>query len=110
KACDATAANFAIDIMGEPRSPWNIATGCVFADHFVQKMEYDDTQGMRKAIEKAFTNRIKSLRFPPKKEALSQAEGASERSKHSQQQCKYQVSLSIWVTAQSLIYNVSCFN
>ena len=110
KACDATAADFAIDITGEPRSPWNIAAGRVFADHFVQKMEYDDTQGMRKAIEKAFTNQIKSLRSRLKQEALSQVERASERSKHSRQQRKYQVSLSIRVTAQSLIYNVSCFN
>jgi len=93
KACDATTADFMIDVAGEPRSPWNISAGHVFIDHFVQKMEYNDTQEMCKAIEKAFTNRIRSFRSCHKCEVLSQMDRASERSKHSQQQCKYQVSL-----------------
>jgi hypothetical protein len=56
KACDATTADFMIDIAVEPRSPWNISAGHVFVDYFIQKMGYDDTEEMRKAIEKAFTN------------------------------------------------------
>jgi hypothetical protein len=79
------------DIVGLPRSPWNISAGRVFTDHFVQKMEYDDTPEMRQEIEKAFTNRIRSLRSRRKQEGLPQAERASERSKHSRQQRKYQV-------------------
>ncbi|KAI9449263.1 hypothetical protein BJY52DRAFT_1227877 [Lactarius psammicola] len=78
RACDATTADFMINIAGEPRSPWNISAGHVFVNHFVQKMEYNDTQEMRKAIERAFTNWIRSFR-------------ASERSKHSWQQRKYQL-------------------
>ncbi len=56
KACNTTLANFMIDIAGLPRSPWNISTAWVFMDHFIQKMEYNDTPEMCKAIEKAFTN------------------------------------------------------
>lgn len=91
KACDATTTGFMIDIVGLPRSPWNIAAGRVFTDHFIQKMEYDDTREMRQEIEKAFTNRVRSLRSRRKQEGLPQAERASERSKHSRQQRKYQV-------------------
>ncbi|KAH9172229.1 hypothetical protein EDB89DRAFT_1851400, partial [Lactarius sanguifluus] len=76
---------------GLPRSPWNIATGRVFTDHFIQKMEYNDTPGVRQEIEKAFTNCIRSLRSRHKQEGLSQAERAFERSKHSWQQRKYQL-------------------
>ncbi|KAI9433637.1 hypothetical protein H4582DRAFT_1783182, partial [Lactarius indigo] len=86
-----TTAEFMIDIAGEPRSPWNISAGHVFVDHFVQKMEYNDTQEMRQAIERAFTNRIRSFRSRHKREALSRADRASERSKHSRQQRKYQL-------------------
>ena len=52
KACDATPADFMINIAGEPRTPWNIAGGCIFTDHFIHKMEYDDTQETCKAVEK----------------------------------------------------------
>ncbi len=82
-----------IDIAGEPRSPWNISAGRVFVDHFVQKMEYDDTQEMCKVIERAFTNRIRSLRSHHKCEVLLRVDRASERSKHGWQQHKYQVCL-----------------
>src|SRR6266702_1717604 len=94
-ACEksTTTADFMINVAGEPRSPWNISAGCVFIDHFVQKMEYNDTQEMRKAIEKAFTNRIRSFRSRHKREVLSRTDRASERSKHSRQQHKYQVRL-----------------
>ena len=91
KACKATPVNFMIDIAGLPRSPWNIAAGRAFTDHFVQKMEYSDTPEMRQEIEKAFTNRLKSLKSRRNRERLSQAERASGRSKHSRQQRKYQV-------------------
>jgi hypothetical protein len=104
KACDATMVDFMIDVVGLPRSPWNIAAGRVFTDHFIQKMGYNDTQEIRQGIEKAFTNRIKSLRARRKKEGLSQAERACERSKHSRQQRKYQVSVFTPVVLQPLIY------
>ena len=79
-----------INLTEEPRSPWNITAGCVFID---QKMVYNDTQETCKAIEKAFTNWLRSLRSCHKQEALSWADRASERSKHSWQQHKYQVCL-----------------
>jgi hypothetical protein len=82
-----------IDIAGKPKSPWNIAAGRIFTDYLIEKMGYEDTQGMRKTIEKAFTNRIKSLQSHHKREELPQAERAIERSRHSRQQRKYQVSL-----------------
>jgi hypothetical protein len=91
KACNATPADFMIDVAGLPRSPWNISAARVFTDHFIQKMEYNDTPEMRKAIEKAFTNRIRSLKSRRKKEGLPQAERAAERSKHARRQRKYQV-------------------
>jgi len=109
RACDATTADFMINITGEPRSPWNISAGRVFVDHFVQKMEYDDTQETRKAIEKAFTNRIRSFRSRHKQEALSRADRASERSKHSRQQRKYQVGLLSLVHNGTTHLQSSCF-
>jgi hypothetical protein len=84
-----------IDIVGLPRSPWNISAGRVFTDHFIQKMEYNDMPKIRQQIEKAFTNRIRSLRSRQKRESLPQAERASAKSKHSRQQRKYQVSVSV---------------
>lgn len=95
-----------IDIAGEPRSSWNISAGRVFVDHFIQKTEYDNTQELRLRIERAFTNRIRSLKSRRKREGLPQAERASERSKHSRQQRKYQVSVSTLLVSQSLIYDV----
>lgn len=93
KACDAIPADFMIDIAGEPRSPWNIAAGRVFTDYLIHKMEYDDTQETRKAVEKAFTSRVKSLKYRRKEEEIPQAERASKKSKHSRQQRKYQVTV-----------------
>jgi len=92
KACDATTTDFMIDIAGKPKSPWNIAAGQVFADYLIEKMRYEDTQEMRKTIERAFTNRIKSLQSRHKREERPQAERVIERSRHSRQQRKYQVS------------------
>jgi hypothetical protein len=91
KACDATTTDFMIDIAGKPRSPWNVAAGRVFTEHLIEKMGYDDTQGLRLAIEKAFVNRIKSLQSRHKREGLPLAERAIERSRHNRQQRKYQV-------------------
>ena len=91
KACDATTTDFMIDITGKPKSPWNIAAGRVFTDYLIEKMRYEDTQEMRKTIERAFTNRIKSLQSRHKREECPQAERAIERSRHSRQQRKYQV-------------------
>jgi hypothetical protein len=91
KACDATPADFMIDIEGLPKSPWNVSAGRVFTDHLIQKMGLNDTQEMRKKVEKAFTSRIKSLKSSCKRKRLSEAERASERSRHARQQRKYQV-------------------
>lgn len=92
KACNATPTDFMIDVAGLPRSPWNISAARVFTDHFIGKMGYNDTPEMRKTIEKAFTNRVRSLKSRCKKEGLPQAERAIERSQHARRQRKYQVS------------------
>src|SRR5258708_7566974 len=89
KACDATPANFMIDVAGLPRSPWNISAARVFTDHFIQKMEYNDAPEMQEAIEKAFTNRVRSLKSRHKKKGLPQAERAVEKSQHARRQRKY---------------------
>jgi hypothetical protein len=81
-----------IDMAGDPRAPWNVSAGRVFADYLIEKMGRDDTPEMRRAIEKAFTNRVKSLKSRVKRDALPRAEKAAERSKHSRKQRKYQVS------------------
>ena len=80
KACDATTTDFMIDITGLPRSPWNISAGRVFTDYFIRKtrMKYNDTAEIRREIEKAFTNRTRSLRSHRKREGLPQAERASD--------------------------------
>ena len=95
KACDATTTDFMIDIAGLPMSPWNISTGRVFTNYFIQKMKYNDTVEIQLEIEKAFMNQIRSLKSHCKREQLPQAERASERSKHSWQQHKYQVGLPV---------------
>ena len=105
RACDATAADFMIDVAGLPRSPWNISAARIFTDHFIWKMEYNDTSEMRKRIENAFTNRIRSLKSRRKKEGLPQAERAIERSKHARRQRKYQVNLPV-VACESSSKNV----
>ncbi|KAH8977011.1 hypothetical protein EDB83DRAFT_2327849 [Lactarius deliciosus] len=76
-ACETTAADFMVDIAGDPKSPWN--TGC------------DDTSEMRKAIEKAFNSRVKSLKSRWKRDMLPQAAKVAERSKHNRKQRKYQL-------------------
>ena len=59
-----------------------------------------------KAVEKAFTNRVKSLRSRYKEKEIPQAERASEKSEHSQQQ---QVSLYLLsAVSQLVIYNFKC--
>ena len=91
KACNTTPADFMIDIAGMPKSPWNISAARVFVDHFIGKMECSDTPEMRKKIENAFTNRLRSLKSRRKKEGLPQVERANERSRHGWRQHKYQV-------------------
>jgi len=71
-----------IDVTGLPKSPWNVSAARVFMDHFIGKMEYSDTPEMRKKIENAFTNRLRSLKSRRKKEDLPQVERANERSRH----------------------------
>ncbi|KAH9022533.1 hypothetical protein EDB83DRAFT_2192782, partial [Lactarius deliciosus] len=44
-------------------------------------------------VERAFTNRVKSLKSQWKKNLLSQTAKGAERSKHSRKQRKYQVSI-----------------
>jgi hypothetical protein len=84
-----------IDVGGLPRSPWNISVARVFTDHYIGRMECSDTPEMRKEIEKAFTNRIRSLKCRRKKEGLPQAERVNERSRHARRQRKYQVDFSV---------------
>ena len=91
KACNATLTDFMIDIAGTPKSPWNISAGRVFTNHIIEKMGYDDVEETRKAIEKAFYTRFKTLKSRHGKGGLSQAERVAEKSKHSQYQRKYQV-------------------
>jgi hypothetical protein len=91
KACDATTADFMLDIAGTPRSLWNISAARVFTSYLIEKMGYDDTEEMRKAIEKVFSTRVKSLKSRQKRDALPQAEKAAAKSKYSRHQRKYQV-------------------
>ena len=90
-ACDATVTDFMIDVAGKPKSPWNVSIGRVFANHLIEKMYYDDTEEMRNAIEKAFSNRIKSLQSRYRRDKLPHGEKVAERSRHSRDQRKYQV-------------------
>lgn len=91
KACNATTTGFMIDITGTPKSPWNTSAGRVFTSYVIEKMGYDDEEDMRKAIEKAFYTRFKSLKLLHNKDGLSKVEKAAEKSKHSRYQRKYQV-------------------
>jgi hypothetical protein len=91
KACEATPADFMIHLAGDPKSPWNVSAGRVFADYLIKKTGRDDTPEMRKSIEKAFITRVKSLKCQLKRDALPQAEKSAERSKHSRKQRKYEV-------------------
>lgn len=91
KACNATTTDFMIDITGTPKSPWNTSAGRVFTSYVIEKMGYNDEEDMRKAIEKAFYTRFKSLKLLHNKDGLSKAERAAEKSKHSRYQRKYQV-------------------
>lgn len=109
KACDTMPATFMIDIEGLPRSPWNISTAWVFTDHFIQKMGCNDASEMRGAIEKAFTNRIRSLKSRHKKEGLSQTERAVERSQHAWRQHKYQVNCSVLVCSSLMLSMIKLF-
>ncbi|KAH9015826.1 hypothetical protein EDB85DRAFT_2156367 [Lactarius pseudohatsudake] len=91
KVCQSTAADFMVDLAGGSKSPWNVSAGRVFTDYFIEKTGRDDMPEMRKAVEKAFTNRVKSLKSQWKKDALSQTAKAAERSKLSRKQRKYQL-------------------
>ena len=91
KACNATLTDFMIDIVGTPKSPWNISAGRVFTNHIIEKMGYNDVEETWKAIEKAFYTRFKTLKSRHGKDGLSQAERVAEKSKHSRYQRKYQV-------------------
>jgi len=90
-ACNATSADFMINIEGPPKSPWNISAGRVFTYHLISKMGFNDTPEMRKKIEGAFTSRLKSLKSSCKRGRLPEAERSAQKSKHAWQQCKNQV-------------------
>ena len=62
RACNATVAEFMIDIAGTPKSPWNISAGRVFTSYIIEKMGYNDVEGTQNAIEKSFYTRLKSIR------------------------------------------------
>jgi hypothetical protein len=59
--------------------------------YLIEKLDCGDTEEMQNIIEKAFSNRIKSLKSCHERDKLSHAERATERSKHSQNQHKYEV-------------------
>ncbi|KAH8976613.1 hypothetical protein EDB92DRAFT_1960470 [Lactarius akahatsu] len=90
-ACETTAADFMVDIAGDPKSPWNVSAGRGFAVYLIEKTGHDDTPEMRKAIEKAFNSRVKSLKSRWKRDMLPQAAKVAERSKHNRKQHKYQL-------------------
>ncbi|KAI9437868.1 hypothetical protein BJY52DRAFT_1229997 [Lactarius psammicola] len=91
KACETTTVDFMIDIAGDLKSPWNVSAGRAFTDYFIEKIGRDDTPEMRRAIEKAFDTRIRSLKSRWKRDMLPQTTKVAERSKHSRRQRKYQV-------------------
>jgi hypothetical protein len=107
KACNATTSNFMIDIVGTPKSPWNTSAGRVFTNYIIEKMGYDDVEETRKAIERAFCSRFKSLKSRHNKDGLSQAERAAEKSKHSRYQRKYQVTVIISTSPMELTCNAA---
>ncbi|KAI9430424.1 hypothetical protein H4582DRAFT_2086977 [Lactarius indigo] len=90
-ACETTTADFMVDIAGDPKSPWNVSVGRAFTDYFIEKTGRDDTPEMRRAVEKAFDTRIRSLKSHWKRDKLPQAAKVAERSKHSRRQRKYQL-------------------
>jgi hypothetical protein len=63
---------------------------------------------MWKALEKAFTSRVKSLKSHQKMDALSQTAKAAERSKHSRKQRKYQVSFQQFYSGNTTIAYLWC--
>jgi hypothetical protein len=78
RACKSTAADFMVDLVGGLKLAWNVSAGRVFADHFIEKTGRNNTSEIRKVVEKAFTNRVKSLKSQWKKDALSQTGEAEE--------------------------------
>ena len=79
KSCDATVTDFMINVASKPKSLWNVSAGQVFASHLIEKLDYDDTEEMRNAIEKAFSNRIKSLQSCHRRDKLPHGEKDAER-------------------------------
>ena len=102
-ACETTAADFMVDIAGDPKSPWNVSAGRAFAVYLIEKTGRADTPEMRKAIEKAFNSRVKSLKSRWKQDMLPQAAKVAERSKHNRKQRKYQVRCRISLLGNALI-------
>jgi len=99
-----------VDIAGTPRSPWNISAGRVFTSYLIEKTGHDDTEETRKEIEKMFSTRVKSLKSRQKRDALSQAEKAAEKSKYSRNQRKYQVIIASALRVLTVTYLwSSCF-
>lgn len=80
-----------IDVVGTPKSPWNVSAGRAFTSYLIEKMGYDDVEEMRKIIETAFFTRVKGLKSLYNRDLRSQVEKSAEKSKHSRHQRKYQV-------------------
>ncbi len=100
KACDATPADFMIHIAGTPKSSWNTSAGWAFTDHFIEKMNYNDTPKVRQKIANGFATRIKSLKVRHQKEGLPRAERVSEKSRHARRQRKRNVNLFVTAACQ----------
>ena len=95
-----------VDVMGGPKSPWNVSAGRVFTDYLIEKTGRDDTPEMQKVVEKAFTNRVKSLKSHWKRDLLSQTAKAAEQSKHSRKQRKYQVQYVFITVTLGMLYTI----
>jgi len=88
-----------VDVVGTPKSPWNVSAGRAFTSYLIEKMGYDDVEEMRKMVERAFSTRAKGLKSLYNRDLLSQAEKSAEKSKHSRHQRKYQVIVILFLRA-----------
>jgi hypothetical protein len=54
------ANNFQIDVIGGPRSPWNVSAALVFTENYLQTKDLPDSDA--KAVKEAFFTRVKSIK------------------------------------------------
>ncbi|KDQ53072.1 hypothetical protein JAAARDRAFT_50036 [Jaapia argillacea MUCL 33604] len=85
-ACEADS--FRIDILGTPRSPWNISAGHIFAATLISANGYPDTEDVVEQIQHAFATRIKSLQRDYQVSQLGPAQKQQGRSQHNRSEWK----------------------